>query len=516
MFRNSVLAGFMVLAFTAMVYVGCSTSSDGGGGDGGGGGDAPTAMSFDGETSVPATGASAIAIDYGVGLASVISSMLSTISVDADSQTPSASLKLLEDLQNVPLPLCGPPPGQGTAILSVELAPLGASLTFTDCVGSPLSGGAINGKILLTNLRFPEITATSVTATATGDVTGLSEGESFTIATGKPEDAVLDGRFAVNAAITLSDAGSGGTGGSGGAGGSAGAVEVTELDLDLGSSPANYDNWITVDEDGPPMEFRCFEISTRIATKPLAIDSFRPRGVLLLDDLVFTLNSFEVEPENIGFDLSGERAVPNSGTLTLFSGDEADCSSTFPEGDGSFATGSFRLEADDALVDIRAVAPNGTTVYECTETWENLLETLRDIVFASCPCVENCGTGGDDPVIYFVAWEYPPQCTMGPTELTVTVNAYDADDPNGDGLTYTGSVFSCMTEILIQGGDPPVDQTLEDCIASSPESLTVTVTDGDGNTDTISAMWESFNCPDGCEESSECDEDGECCDEYGF
>jgi len=33
MFRNSILAGFMVLAFTAMVYVGCSTSSDGGGGD---------------------------------------------------------------------------------------------------------------------------------------------------------------------------------------------------------------------------------------------------------------------------------------------------------------------------------------------------------------------------------------------------------------------------------------------------------------------------------------------------
>jgi len=33
-------------------------------------------------------------------------------------------------------------------------------------------------------------------------------------------------------------------------------------------------------------------------------------------------------------------------------------------------------------------------VYECTEEWEDLLQTLGDIAFNSCPCVENCGTGG--------------------------------------------------------------------------------------------------------------------------
>jgi hypothetical protein len=45
------------------------------------------------------------------------------------------------------------------------------------------------------------------------------------------------------------------------------------------------------------------------------------------------------------------------------------------------------------VVDIRA-EESGGTIYECTEEWENLLETLRDIAFESCPCVENCGTGG--------------------------------------------------------------------------------------------------------------------------
>ena len=208
-------------------------------------------------------------------------------------------------------------------------------MTFTDCVGSPLSGGAINGKILLTDLRFTEFTATSVKATATGDVTGLREGESFTIATGEPEDAVLDGGFAVNAAITLSDAGSGGTGGAGGAGGSAGAVEVTELDLVLGSSSVSFANRIEVEENGTPMLFACFEISTKIGTSPLSIEYFRPRGVLALDSQVFTLNGYAGDPESIGFDLSSGRAVPDSGTLRLLSGDSVNCLGGDVAGDGS-------------------------------------------------------------------------------------------------------------------------------------------------------------------------------------
>jgi len=385
----------VVLAAATMAYAGCSTSGDGGGG--GAGGDELKAISFNGETSVPATGASAISIDYGVGLASVISSMLSTIAVDADAQPPSASLKSFADLEDVPIPLCGPPPGEGTAILNVELVPLGASLTFTDCVGSPLSGGAINGKILLTNLLFSELTTTAIKATATADVTGLSEDEPFTIATGAAEDAVLDGEFAVEAAITLSDGGTGGAGGAGGAGGSggsAGVVEVTELELVLGSSSVSIANRIEVEENGTPMLFACFEISTKIGTSPLSIEYFRPRGVLALDSQVFTLNGYAGDPESIGFDLSSGRAVPDSGTLRLLSGDSVNCLGGDVAGDGSHVTAAFRLEADDALVDIRAETSSGT-VYKCTEEWENLLETLRDVTaFDSCPCIASCGTGG--------------------------------------------------------------------------------------------------------------------------
>ena len=391
MFRNSILAGFMVLAFTAMVYVGCSSSENGGDGDGGDGGDALTAMSFDGETSVPATGASAIAIDYSVGLASVISSMLSALAIDASSESASVSPKLLVDEE---LQICTNEPGgtggaggTGTAVLNGNLEDgEEVTLTLTNCKGSPLSSAAINGRIVLAIATAELVGAggaggaggSGPLAMLTSSVTANATLEEFTIGT----DTALEGGFAVDAILAISVLSF-----------SPLDIEVTEFELVLGSSSVSIANLIAVEENGTLMLFACINISTKIATSPLAIEYFYPQGVLALDFQGFTLNGVP-EPESIGFDLSSGRAVPNSGRLTLFSGDPLNCFQPRPPpGDGSFATAAFRLEADDALVDIRAETSSGT-VYECTEEWENLLETLRDVTaFDSCPCV-NCGTGG--------------------------------------------------------------------------------------------------------------------------
>jgi hypothetical protein len=150
------------------------------------------------------------------------------------------------------------------------------------------------------------------------------------------------------------------------------------------------------------LEFGCFQIVTGITVDPPAIDPFQPRGVLLLEGRLYTLNRFPVHDDDpdytvptIGFDVSGVTAVPISGHLELYSGDQPECDlwGNGPAGDTSEVTATFRRAETVPVVDIRATDPDGK-IYECTEEWENLLETLRDIAFDSCPCVENCETGG--------------------------------------------------------------------------------------------------------------------------
>ncbi|MGB5522108.1 MAG: hypothetical protein WBM96_06045 [Polyangiales bacterium] len=379
MFRNSVLAGFMVLAFTAMVYVGCSTSSDGGGG---GGGDEAKAMSFNGDTSVPATGGAAIALDYGAGFGSVISSMFSALAVDASSESASMSLKLLDDLE---LGICtNEPADPGTALLNGELV-VGetATLTLTNCKGSPLSSAAINGQIVLDITRVgPPVGGTGGTGGTGGSsspppltisATARATLVDFTIGT----NTVLGG-FAADVNISVS---------------SLVPLVVTAVDLVLGEQGTRGSDSITVNEkEGGELTFACFKVSMSISVEPPSFDSFEPRGVLLLGDRVYTLNNTDPVP-NIGFALSDSGpAVPNSGTLRLDSGDPDGCfSRPAVAGDGSGATATF---TSGGKVGIVAEGSDGKR-FECIEDWDDLLNTLRDLTaFDSCPCVANCGTGG--------------------------------------------------------------------------------------------------------------------------
>jgi hypothetical protein len=68
----------------------------------------------------------------------------------------------------------------------------------------------------------------------------------------------------------------------------------------------------------------------------------------------------------------------------------------------------------------------------------------------------------------------------------------DASDPEGAALEYTGAVDWCTPDIAA------ASQTL-DCIVGSLTTGWVTVADPQGNEDSVSFMFESAICADGCE-----------------
>ncbi|MBW2190428.1 MAG: DUF1566 domain-containing protein [Deltaproteobacteria bacterium] len=369
MLRNLTLGAVAALAVTMVVCPGCSSGEGGGGGAGGdGGGDGSNAVSFDGETSVPATGGAAIAVDYSTGFARVLSSMLSALAIDAASETDSASLKFLD---NVELPICD---NAGGAILNGELAEGTASLTLTNCTGSPLSGTAVNGRLLLTfnwtAATVPGTTNLLHSLEGTAELAGLTdaEGDVFTIA----PSTELTGRSAMNAEVVTTA-----------------TLQAISAQITLGQLAS--DDRITVVERagaGARMEFTCFEVSTdlMIDPPPPSIAIVEAQGVLSLEGQYYTLSS-----DGIGFPaLSGGPAVPTSGSLTLTSGESGTCVEGAHPGDTSTATATF---AEGGSVTIDATGADGAK-YECTEAWANLLEALTDLTaFESCPCVTGCGGG---------------------------------------------------------------------------------------------------------------------------
>jgi len=325
---------------------GCSSDGDGNGGE-------DAALSFDSETAMPAVGGASVAADRGVAFSTVISSMLAELAVDA--QATSAATKI-----NAPLEIC---PGGGSAVLDGVLAGgETASLTLTDCVGSPL-GGTANGTLVLGDLT-ERFVGTTLEASATASLGG--RGDSYPEFTIDPS-TVLTGNFEVQADITLSFSP---------------VITVSQVDLVLGRSEpeSSSDDWILVeDASGAELRVTCFEISTSIATSPFAINSFQPRGVLVLEgDVYYTFNS-----PDIGFDVSGGSAIPVSGTIELSSGDQMGCG--FGSGDGSSAQAELYREGATTFVNVTATGTDGT-VYVCTEQWENLLAALGDLnAFERCP-----------------------------------------------------------------------------------------------------------------------------------
>jgi hypothetical protein len=460
-----------VLLLSLPWSLGCSSGGDDG--SGGNGGEEVQALTLDGSTSIPATGGSSIAVDHGRGLASVLSSMLQALVDDLEAPPEAAQSKLLVDEA---LPLCS---GGGTALLSGELVIGGdgtAALVFTNCEGSPLSSAATNGRLELT--ASTSLTSDPVnpfiTILGRGVLAGLEEGEDFTI----EPSTILAGGFGVDADLPIEF--------------SPGlqATAIRSLTLSGDSPSADPPRTIQVRDSEGRLELGCFELTlSNVVFDPPSVGPLTFSGVLNLDGSIYTVRS-----SDIGFDdLSSGTAVPTSGDLTLTGGDSTDCFGVVAT-NRSRATASF-TSGGKVLIDTF----DPPSCYECEESWESLLQILRTTVAPTdCP---SKACSNSPPVINWVAWEYTDGCTgFGDTVLTVTVSAYDNED---DALTYTGSVFTCLTPISEESTDSPVEILLDDCFSGTIETVMITVEDSEGATDSLSTTWESALCEEFCEEGDE-------------
>jgi len=379
MLRKVLLGALAALSAGMIMYQGCG--SDGGGGDG------QQALSFDSDTALPANGGAAIAVAFGARLAATMPTIFQAL-VD---QTATASSEVQRKQLQFGLALCD----DGTAQIEVDAIPptddSEATVTFEGCTGSPLSSTAVNGQLVLSNISVGPATDGFNPILADGRFAGLPgsvDFEVFTIA-GEPNDTVLTGVVSVTGDFDPIVA----------------APETIVMTL---AAQREDGGPVTISEGDRQLQLGCFDIDTTIdigdTAEESAITVFKPRGVLrLFFDVekagVYTLNSVAVPPSppvpNIGFPPGS--SIPNSGSLTLHSGDQigdegcpAIKGGPFP-GDGSTTTATFESEPEGRVT----IEVQGLECFECETTWENLLNTLSDIAFPdSCDKVDCGGTGG--------------------------------------------------------------------------------------------------------------------------
>jgi hypothetical protein len=406
MLRKVLLGVLAALAVGMMMYAGCSSDGDGGGDDG------QQALSFDSETALSANGGAAIAVAFGTQLAATMPTIFQAL-VD---ETATASSEVQRKQLQVELALCD----GGTAQIEVDEIPPPAgsvaTVTFEGCTGSPLSSSAVNGQLVLSNISVGPAADAFNPISADARFAGLPESvdfEVFTIA-GEPNDTVLTGVASVTGDFDPS-------------------VLAPETIMMTLAAQRKDGGPVTISEGDRQLQLGCFDIDTTIdigdkvcdeasdeagdpcvadddctnglcINEASAITVFKPRGVLsLFVDVkragVYTLNSVAVPPSppvpDIGFPPGS--SIPNSGSLTLHSGDligDEGCPAIKGgpfRGDGSTTTATFESEPEGRVT----IEVQGLECFECETTWENLLDTLSDIAFPdSCDKVECGGTGG--------------------------------------------------------------------------------------------------------------------------
>lgn len=371
--RNLILS--LALALAPMVSMGCTSDGDGGGGDG------QQALSFDGDTALPATGGAAIGIELGTRLAATLSAVFQAL---ADNANPAPSL--VRPKGNFDF-FCA----TGEADLDgLPVAETTATLTLTDCAGSPLSSTAVNGRMLL---EFRAVAADFSSFSALASFDGPMAGGQFTIA-GDP-NTTLAGTFVVeNVTFDPSILNP-----------SSFAMHLSQRD-----DPSEFLDLITISEgegEGKrTLQLGCFDISTSSTVDPPAITSYQASGVLSLDGKIYTLNDPDNPEGADGIGFPPGSAVPSSGSLTLYSGDKkADGCETFQglnTGDVSTTTATFEAEPPGRVtMEVAGV----TGCFECETTWENLLNTLSDIASPdSCSAVSCDANGGPGEVPYCASY----------------------------------------------------------------------------------------------------------------
>lgn len=113
----------------------------------------------------------------------------------------------------------------------------------------------------------------------------------------------------------------------------------------------------------------------------------------------------------------------------------------------------------------------------------------------------NGGAGGSAaPVITKVQWDWAEPCNIDTTTaLDVTVFATD-DDTEEDSLVYSGSVSDCTPDI-------EADVSILSCTPGLTErrSATVTVTDPEDNSDTVTFGFFACESDEVCEGGDPCE-----------
>ncbi|MBW2686870.1 MAG: hypothetical protein JRE19_13285 [Deltaproteobacteria bacterium] len=476
MLRKVLLGVLTALAAGMIMYQGC-------GGDGGGG-DGQQALSFDSETALPANGGAAMAVAFGTQLAATMPTIFQAL-VD---ETATASSEVQRKQLQVELALCD----GGTAQIEVDEIPPPAgsvaTVTFEGCTGSPLSSTAVNGQLVLSNISVGPAADAFNPISADARFAGLPESvdfEVFTIA-GEPNDTVLTGVASVTGDFDPS-------------------VLAPETIMMTLAAQRKDGGPVTISEGDRQLQLGCFDIDTTIdigdkvcdeasdeagdpcvadddctnglcINEASAITVFKPRGVLsLFVDVkragVYTLNSVAVPPSppvpDIGFPPGS--SIPNSGSLTLHSGDligDEGCPAIKGgpfRGDGSTTTATFESEPEGRVT----IEVQGLECFECETTWENLLDTLSDIAFPdSCDKVECGGTGGSGG-----------SGGTGGTAGTPTDYLLAVSECTGDGLRGFMSFLDTLDGVLRYVDDVP-DHNVYDL----PENVTY-------DEDTRQAQW---------------------------
>ena len=115
-----------------------------------------------------------------------------------------------------------------------------------------------------------------------------------------------------------------------------------------------------------------------------------------------------------------------------------------------------------------------------TSSWWALAPTSILLLFAiGCDGEGASGDGGGGAPMLTVSWTHDLPCSQNVrSNVTVTLDAVDDLDAPVD-LTYSGSVMSCSPALTGQSNDLSCPQ-----LTAYPSSATVT--DTDGNSDTVS------------------------------
>jgi hypothetical protein len=386
-----------------IVWAGCSSDGNDNRGTGGSTGPA-TAAAFDGPKSLEVGPTAAGSVAVGVRMGSIVSNVLSTLGSGLLASTPNLTRKILVS------GFCS----AGTADVTIQ-PPLDGmlatgdvvTLSLDNCAGSPVSEDATSGTIVL------EMLDVSGGLPVIGGILEATATLNLSIA----PDTTITGSFNVDANLP----------------------SFALANLTFGNR--STDDLITVNEGIFQAQFACFDIFQRVGLAGPGVEFFRPLGVLQQGTEVFTMNNYDEAPPNIGFTFAGFDATPQSGSLTLDSGDNSGgVCGVFgtPTPNDSFVTATF---TGGGCVSLDGTDTQGTP-FSLVTTWEDWLDAGQPGSTNECE-----GTGGTGGMPSTGAMASPVSCSTDANLVTIADAYIKGDGPEG---FDSDNNFGSTTNLLLK------------------------------------------------------------------